>query len=42
MLSILNEEAGEQMKPHFVHLFKVFNTILTEMANLKSALYVIK
>jgi hypothetical protein len=40
-LSLLNEEAAEQLKSHFVHLLKLFSTILTDLNNLKSAFYVI-
>lgn len=41
ILSMLNEEAGEQMKPHYVHLFKLFQTILSTGSNLKALLYVL-
>lgn len=42
MLSILNEEAAEQIKPHYCTMFKMFATILSETTNLKSAYYVLK
>jgi hypothetical protein len=42
MLSILNEEAAEQIKPHYNTLFKMFSTILSETNNPKSAFYVLK
>ncbi len=41
MLSILNEEAAEQMKSHYINMFKIFSRILSDLTNLKSAFYVI-
>ncbi len=41
MLSILNEEAAEQMKPHFVNLLRMFHKILAESSDLKACFYVI-
>lgn len=41
MLSILTEEAAEQMKPHYVNMFKIFARILSDLVNLKSAFYVL-
>ena len=42
MLSILNEESAEEMKPHFINMFKIFAGILNDPNNLKSAYYVLK
>ena len=42
MLSILNEEAAEQMKPHYINMFKIFSRILSDQTNLKSAFYVLR
>lgn len=41
MLSILNEDAAEQMKPHYLNMFKIFSRILSDQVNLKSAFYVL-
>lgn len=41
MLSILNEEAAEQMKTHYINMFKIFSRILSDLTNLKSAYYVL-
>lgn len=41
MLSILNEEAAEQMKKHYINMFKIFSRILSDLSNLKSAFYVL-
>ncbi|CAF0848327.1 unnamed protein product [Brachionus calyciflorus] len=41
ILSIITEEAAEQLKPHYVNLLNIFCTILTQLNNLKSAFYVI-
>lgn len=41
MLSILNEEAAEQMKKHYLNMFKIFSRILSDLTNLKSAFYVL-
>lgn len=42
MLSILNEESAEQMKAHFINMFKLFATILNNtQVNIKPAYYVL-
>jgi hypothetical protein len=41
MLSILNEEAAEQMKKHYINMFRIFSRILSDLTNLKSAFYVL-
>ena len=41
MLSILNEEAAEQMKSHYINMFKIFSRILSDLTNLKSAFFVL-
>lgn len=41
MLSILNEEASETLKPHYINMFKIFSRILSDLSNLKSAFYVL-
>ena len=42
MLSILNEEAAEEMKPHFTTLLNIFSPILKSCENLKLVLYVLR
>ena len=42
MLNVLNEEAAEQIKPHYKTMFDMFSTILGETTNLKSAFYVLR
>jgi len=41
MLSIMNEEAAEQIKPHYVNILQIFSKILLDLNNLKSAFYVL-
>jgi hypothetical protein len=41
MLSILNEEAAEQMKSHFVNILRIFQKILLESSDLKACFHVI-
>jgi hypothetical protein len=38
-LSILCEEATEEMKPHYVNVLKIFKPILENPANIKSLFY---
>ena len=41
MLSIMNEEAAEQLKPHYLNILQIFAKILADLTNLKSAFYVL-
>ena len=41
MLSIMNEEAAEQLKPHYLNILQIFSKILADLNNLKSAFYVL-
>ncbi len=41
MLSILNEESAEQMKPHFVSILKIYQRLLSESDDMKCCFYVI-
>ncbi len=41
MLSILNEESAEQMKPHFVNILRIFQKLLQESTDLKACFYAI-
>ena len=41
MLSIMNEEAAEQLKPHYRNILQIFGKILSDLTNLKSAFYVL-
>jgi hypothetical protein len=42
MLNILNEEAAEQLKPHYINIFAIFAQILNNQENIKAAFYAIK
>lgn len=41
MLSVMNEEAAEQIKPHYVNILQIFSKILLDLNNLKAAFYVL-
>jgi hypothetical protein len=41
MISILNEESSEEMKPHYKSLLGIFKPILQNMNNAKAVLYVL-